>query len=207
MDEAKPRTNDTPCCAHLFRGVRSRGLLRNCWNLPGSLAVQRLWKLGLHPKQAAQYLFNLEAAAHRQTQDEACTASNGLQCSEVGTECGAGILGSSGSRKHNTLRAQVEELEGYRFQVETSHEVASMHIKQNNALHAQLTEAREVNGNLVAALREARCWVPNGSRQTPEQRGAACRNHRRSPGADGYRYQSERTPPLSAPNQRESPNG
>lgn len=31
---------------------------------------------------------------------------------------------------------------------------------------------RETNAALLAALEEAACWIPDGSRQTPEQRGA-----------------------------------
>jgi hypothetical protein len=38
----------------------------------------------------------------------------------------------------------------------------------------ELAELREIAGELAAALVEAHFWIPDGSRMTPEQRGAKC---------------------------------
>ncbi len=35
-------------------------------------------------------------------------------------------------------------------------------------------QAINAHKGLVEALRESACWIPDGSRRTPEQRGAKC---------------------------------
>lgn len=56
---------------------------------------------------------------------------------------------------------------------------AGTHLTADSTLEAfaegyatAVVSERAISDDLLAALKEARCWIPDGSRFTPEQRGA-----------------------------------
>jgi hypothetical protein len=72
----------------------------------------------------------------------------------------------AGSGEDGHSPSNVFEDKAYRFRTESPEEA--------QRVAALLNEAEEMRDALRAALTEARCWIVDGTRRTPEQRGAKC---------------------------------